>query len=198
MPGGSSGASAGIRRPTDLGSCTCWNVSRPKDIHRCLKTWQCDGLIAKVKTPAIAEQLCKSDIPVVNVSGMTTIGRWRRVDTDDSAVCWLAISHLLDRGYRSFGFCGMPRYEWSRRRAALHAAELARREMTCHAVELPSLTFETSLSQKDRGRLVQWIASIPKPAGILACGDYCGRVVLEVCRRGRSGRSRRGGRHRRR
>ena len=89
---------------------------RPKDIHRCLRTWQCAGLIAKVKTPAIAQQLCETDIPVVNVSGTTTIGRWRRVDTDDSAVCWMAVSHLLDRGYRSFGFCGMPRYEWSRRR----------------------------------------------------------------------------------
>jgi LacI family transcriptional regulator len=154
---------------------------RPKDIQRSLKTWQCDGLIAKVKTPAIAEQLGKSGIPVVNVSGMTTIGRWLRVDTDDSAVCWLATSHLLDRGYRLFGFCGMPKYEWSRRRGALHAAELARRGMICHTIELPSLTFETSLSQKDRRRLIQWIATIPKPAGILACGDYCGRVVLEVC-----------------
>ena len=52
--------------------------------------------------------------------------------------------------------------------------------MICHSIELPSLTFETSLSQKDRSRLVQWIAGIPKPAGILACGDYCGRFVLEV------------------
>jgi len=163
-----------------------WNLHllehlRPRDIQRCLKTWQYHGLIAKVKTPAIAEQLCKADIPVVNVSGTTTVGRWRRVDTDDSAVCWMAVSHLLDRGYRSFGFCGMPRYEWSRRRGTLHAAELVRREMICHSIELPSLTFETPLSQKDRSRLVQWIAGIPKPAGILACGDYCGRVVLEVC-----------------
>ena len=53
--------------------------------------------------------------------------------------------------------------------------------MTGHTIELPSLTFETPLSQRDRRRLMQWIASIPKPAGILACGDYCGRVVLEVC-----------------
>ncbi|MCI0491858.1 MAG: DNA-binding transcriptional regulator, partial [Planctomycetes bacterium] len=154
---------------------------RPADIRRSLDAWGCDSLIARVKTQAIAEALSERGVPVVNVSGTTTIGRWQRVDTDDAAVCWLAAGHLLDRGYHSFGFCGMPHYEWSRRRGALFAAELTGQGLDCQSMELPSLTLETTLRQKDRLKLVQWITNAPKPLGIMACSDYCGRVALEAC-----------------
>jgi LacI family transcriptional regulator len=154
---------------------------RPADIRRSLDAWRCDGLIARVKTQAIADAISNYDIPVVNVSGAAAIGNWRRVDTDDTAVCWLSAAHLLDRGYRGFGFCGMPHYEWSRRRGTLFAAELQRQGLACQALDLASLTLETTVRPKDHRKLVQWIRSLPKPAGIMACSDYCGRVVLEAC-----------------
>ncbi len=154
---------------------------RPADIRRSLDAWRCDGLIARVKTQAIADAIAKYSIPTVNVSGAATIGRWPRVDTDDLAVCWLSVAHLLERGYRTFGFCGMPHYEWSRRREALFAAELRRRGHACEAIELASLTLETTVRRPDQRKLVDWIRSLPRPAGIMACSDYCGRVVLEAC-----------------
>jgi LacI family transcriptional regulator len=154
---------------------------RPADIRRSLDAWRCDGLIARVKTQAIAEAISKYDIPVVNVSGSPAIGKWPRVDTDDTAVCWLSVAHLLERGYRTFGFCGMPCYEWSRRRATLFAAELERQGHACEVIDLPSLTLETTVRPKDLRKLVEWLRAVPKPAGIMACSDYCGRVLLEAC-----------------
>jgi LacI family transcriptional regulator len=154
---------------------------RPGDIRRWLDRWPCDGLIARVETQAIAAVLSERRLPVVNVAGATTTAAWPRVDTDNQAVCSLAAGHLLERGYRYFGFCGMPHYEWSGWRRDFFAAELGRHGFACESLELPSLTPGTRLGQRDRGALAQWLARLPKPLGIMAANDYCGRLVLEAC-----------------
>jgi LacI family transcriptional regulator len=154
---------------------------RPADIRRWLDAQPCDGLIARVATPQIAEVLADRGLPVVNVTGTTTHAQWPRVDTDNEAVCSLAAGHLIDRGYRSFAFCGMPYYEWSRWRKDYFAAELARQGFCCEHLDLSSLTSEKVATDKERRTLCQWLARLPKPVGILACNDHCGRIVLEAC-----------------
>lgn len=154
---------------------------RPADIRRWLDRRPCDGLIARVETPAIAAVLEREGLAVVNVAGTRTAAAWARVDTDNEAVCCLAAAHLVDRGYRHFGFCGMPLHEWSGWRKDHFAAELQRHGFPCSSLDLPSLTPQTRLAQQDRRALCQWIDRLEKPLGIMACNDHCGRAVLEAC-----------------
>jgi LacI family transcriptional regulator len=154
---------------------------RPADIRRSLNRLPCQGLIARIETPAIAAALEDRRVPVVNVGTAPVPPRWPRVDTDNAAVCCLAANHLIERGYRHFGFCGMSQYQWSGWRRDFFAAELREHDLTCDAIELPSLTQETRLGQKERLTLTQWLARLPKPLGIMACNDHCGRAVLEAC-----------------
>ena len=156
-------------------------ILRPADIRRSLDAWHCDGIIARVKTQAIADAIAGCGVPVVNASGSTRIAGWPWFGTDDAAVVWLAVDHLLAHGYATLAFCGMPNYEWSGRMADLFAAEAARHGVSCHRIDLPSLTMETPPSRADRSRLIRWIAELPKPTGIMATCDYCGRFVLEAC-----------------
>lgn len=154
---------------------------RAADIRRWLDSSPCQGLIARVETPSIAEALAQRAIPVVNVAGATTMPCWPRVDTDNVAVCSLAAGHLIDRGYQCFGFCGMPHYEWSGWRKEIFAAELARHGFGCEHLDLPSLTPDTQLSRRDRRAMNQWLAELSKPVGLFAANDHCGRIVLEAC-----------------
>lgn len=154
---------------------------RPADIRHWLDQGACDGLIARVETQAIAKILSDRGLPVVNVGGAAITAQWPRVDTDNAAVCCLAVNHLLERGYRHFGFCGMPQYEWSGWRRDFFAAELRQHGLSCAALELPSLTVDRKLGQKDRRTLAEWISRQPKPLAVMACNDHCGRAVLEAC-----------------
>jgi LacI family transcriptional regulator len=115
------------------------------------------------------------------VGGAAITAQWPRVDTDNAAVCGLAVNHLVERGYRHFGFCGMPQYEWSGWRRGFFAEELARHGLPCESFELPSLTAQRRLGQRERRALTQWISRQPKPLGVMACNDHCGRAVLEAC-----------------
>jgi LacI family transcriptional regulator len=154
---------------------------RLSDIRRALDTWDGDGLIARVETDAIAKVLVERGLPVVNVTGTNVVAPWPRVDTDNDAVCRTAAGHLIDRGYHHFGFCGMAHYQWSGWRRDYFAAELRRQGMSCSILELASLTSDTRLNRSDGRRLARWIANLPRPVGIMACNDHCGRAVLDVC-----------------
>lgn len=154
---------------------------RISEVRRWLATWQGEGVIARVQTAAIAEALTGRDLPVVNVTGTTPIAGWPRVDTDNQAVCQLAVAHLADCGYPHFAYCGMPQYEWSGWRKELFLRELARHGQQAEAFDLPSLTADVTPSLSDRRKLEEWVAGLPKPVGILAANDHCGRIVLEAC-----------------
>ncbi len=154
---------------------------RISDVRRWLATWQGDGVIARVQTPEIAEVLASRNLPVVNVTGTTPITGWPRVDTDNQAVCQLAVAHLIDCGYPHLAYCGMPQYEWSGWRKGLFLQEVTRHGQQAASFDLPSLTAEATPSLSDRRKLEEWIGRLPKPTGILAANDHCGRIVLEAC-----------------
>jgi LacI family transcriptional regulator len=154
---------------------------RVAEIRRWLADWDGNGVIARVKTDAIAQVLLERGLPVVNVTGACANSKWPTVDTDNEAVCKLAAAHLIERGYRHFAYCGMANYEWSGWRRDFFAAELARQNAACSVLELPSLTAETGISQKDERLLNRWVAELPQPVGILACNDHCGQFVLQAC-----------------
>lgn len=154
---------------------------RAADLRRWLDTCPCDGLIARVETPQIAAVLAERKLPVVNVAGTSTPAPCWHVDTDNQAVCALAVGHLVDRGYAELAFCGMTQCEWSRWRKDFFIAELAKQGLTCSELDLPSLTADTRLTLKERRTLLRWLNGLPKPVGILAANDHCGRVLLEAC-----------------
>jgi LacI family transcriptional regulator len=80
----------------------------------------------------------------------------------------------LERGLRHFGYCGDSRFNWSIWREKHFKARLAEAGHICHAGPSP---------RRGGDELADWVRSIPKPAGILACYDIRGREVLDACRR---------------
>src|SRR5688572_20013257 len=69
-----------------------------------LKTWNGDGIIARIETTAIARAVVSKGIPVVNVSGRTSPPGVPHVDMDNRAACDLIVEYFFQRGYRNFAF----------------------------------------------------------------------------------------------
>ena len=143
-------------------------------VPRWLKTWQGEGIIARVETPDIARAVLAKRVPVVNVSNRTSVPGIPLVETDNRAVCELVLDYFCRRGYRNFAFCGDVRYEWSRQRQESFAQCLT-------AEHLTFAFFKTRALPSSTVPLCQWLKSLPKPTAIFACDDLCGRHVLEAC-----------------
>jgi LacI family transcriptional regulator len=147
-----------------------------------LKKWHGDGIIARIESAASADAVVASGLAAVDVSAARYVPELIYVETDDAAIARLAADHLLQRGFRHFGYCGDPRFNWSNWREEHFQRFIAEAGFDCciyrsrpHQRGIPSW-------EQERADIAAWIGSLSKPAGVMACYDIRGREVLDVCR----------------
>jgi LacI family transcriptional regulator len=147
-----------------------------------LKHWTGDGILARIRTEAIAERLGKLGIPVVDLMceypkmGIPSVG------LDHRKISELAANHLRECGGRVFAYCGIRGTLWAQRRAEYFKEIVGRTGCKVQEYWLPDRNSRAWLSEAERLRLAHWIADLPKPAGVMACSDVVGQRVLEACR----------------
>jgi LacI family transcriptional regulator len=144
-----------------------------------LAGWDGDGIIARIETPRIARAVVKSGLPAVDLSAARLISRLPWVETDDEEIARLAAEHLLERGFKHFGYCGDARFNWSVWREGYFAEQIRKAGHECHVFKNnPALT---DLDAQSR-QLSDWLRGLPKPVGIMGCYDRRGQQVLDACR----------------
>lgn len=147
-----------------------------------LKDWKGDGVIARVETDEIGLKLKKLRVPIVDLSAARHLPGIPWADTEDRAISRLAVEHFLDRGFQLLGFCGDPGFAWSNSRCE-HFRDFAQQagvEYFEHQV-IHRYDADYRWSRAHRG-LSRWLRQLPRPIAIMACNDYQGRMILDVCR----------------
>lgn len=156
-----------------------------KSLRSWLLDWQGDGIIAAV-ADSETEILTDFGIPVVDVIGVLRKSGVPLVHTNDRAVGRLGAEHLLERGFRNFGFVVYPEHAWSTERQAGFADLLRQHGFACQVYEVPYPRPGTggpeSWEQQQQG-LVRWIQSLPKPTGLMCSTDLLAQQFLEACLR---------------
>ena len=143
--------------------------------------WQGDGIIARVTTPAIAEEIIASGLPAVNVSwyshGSPQIPR---CTNNEASFGRLMGEYLLRRGFRSFAYCGIGQG---------HGPGYADRVKATFADTLAAAGFKLTTWREpgrepgddSRAGLARWLAALTRPVGVAVWGDHVGRRVAEAC-----------------
>lgn len=103
------------------------------------------------------------------------------VVTDGEMVGRMAAEHYVDKGFQNFGFCGFSEMFWSRERERFFTLRLEEAGYSCHSYKQPRATRQRAW-EHEKEFLVDWIGSLPKPVGILACNDERGQHVTEACK----------------
>ncbi len=145
-----------------------------------LANWQGDGIIARIENEKIARAVAASGLPAIDVSAARMLPSLPWVETDDAAISRLAAEHLLDRGFKNFGYCGDARFNWSNWRAEHFEKYIRDAGGKCHhyqtAITLPA-PLEEQVSE-----IGKWLRKLPKPVAVMACYDIRGQQVLDACR----------------
>jgi LacI family transcriptional regulator len=148
-----------------------------------LEQWEGDGIIARLANPELLALARAKGVPVVDVMGNAARSPFPLVKCDDRRIGALAAEHLLESGHRHFAFVGLSDERWS----------LEREEAFSRAAEdsaASRLAFH--LTPGDRGtgawpstleRVAQWLATAPRPLGLMVASDQFGPLVLEACNR---------------
>lgn len=159
--------------------------SLSEDLPVDLNQWKIDGVISRAETPAVARKIDQLDVPAVDLRGAHPPRSGIVFDTDARACVQLAVDHLMECGLRDLAFCGYSGINYSDQRAAVFA-EYAR-ERGCRTYSFSTRhnhhdTMATELlGERDNRELVNWVGTLPHPAGIVACNDVRARQVLVAC-----------------
>ena len=92
----------------------------------------------------------------------------------------LAARRYLSRGFQNFGFFGYGGVCWSDDRCKGFRRELEASGYgdRFHKYDRQKID---SLWSYDQPRIAEWLLSLPKPVGILACDDNQGAILLQCC-----------------
>jgi LacI family transcriptional regulator len=143
-----------------------------------LQDWKGSGIIARIENPEIAEAVRSLGVPAVDLSASRWIPELPCVETNNDSIARLAAQHLLERGFKQFGFCGDASFAWSRQRCEHFVRYVREAGFPCHVYD----TVHSQSWRLDRKNLAEWVNSLPKPVGIMACYDNLGHKLLESCR----------------
>jgi LacI family transcriptional regulator len=134
------------------------------------------GVIIQLRHPDQAAALAKSGVPAVNVSNLLVPAvSMPSVYPDDIAAGKMAAAYFLERGFKSFAFCGSVRIEYSR----------LRQQGFCQAVDPHPCAILHRPWEDESPNRAQILKSLPRPLAIFCCNDTCAReTVREIIRLG--------------
>ena len=143
-----------------------------------------DGIVARIDNAQLAQAVTRSQLPVVNLRGTLDGLTFPFIGSDNQAIGRLGAQHLLERGFRHFGFCGFARgyHSGLDRRGDCFGQSVKQAGYVCHVLQdLPRKRPRNWEQQQEW--LARWIARLPKPVGIMTANDDRGLQVLDACRR---------------
>jgi LacI family transcriptional regulator len=153
-----------------------------------MRSWGGTGIIARIETPRVARAILASGLPTValdlsqrQLRPDSPLCELSEVASDSRGAARLAAEHLIERGFRHYGFVGLPGRIWSRRRQEGFCECLAAAGFEAQVYAAP-VTHRKPLWANEQKALANWLRRLPKPAALMACDDVRGREVLEVCR----------------
>ena len=154
-------------------------------------SWNGTGIIARMRSPEMAKQIRATGLPFV-ASSLDEFRLPRRGDkfgeirTNSAAIAQMAAAHLVERSLRHFAFCGFHGCAWSTCREEAFSQYLSDAGFRCqaHRIELGNWMHWPNWIEdweQEQRILLAWLKSLPKPVGLMACNDICGREVLQAC-----------------
>jgi LacI family transcriptional regulator len=156
-----------------------------KSLPNWLGNWRGDGIIAAVKHEDIGVVMHRG-IPVVDIMGALRQEGVPLVHTNDRSVGRLGAEHLMERGFRNFGFCVYGGEFWSEDRLKGFSAALKEKGLDCQIYRMtvpgPGSGGPESWEQQQRD-LAAWLGALAKPVGIMTTNDLSGQQLLEACQR---------------
>ncbi len=151
-----------------------------------ISSWEGDGIIARVESRLLEEALRRTATPIVDVRGTHDVDM-PVIDTDNRAVATMAASHLIERGFRSFAFCGYGGLNYSELRRDAFCSYVESRGLEVDVYESPARAGARLRDIEQQGlhveeTLAKWLSGLPKPVGVMACNDIRGQQIVKACR----------------
>jgi len=142
-----------------------------------------DGILSRPTDHAMARLFDRMNVPVVDLNDLYENLDLPWVGSDHVGIGKMGASHLLERGFRNFAFCGFANELWSMQRFNGFRTGVPQSNGPISLYETPWRGPNMLRWDQDIEQIVKWLIALPKPVAIMACNDVRGLHVLEACSR---------------
>jgi LacI family transcriptional regulator, galactose operon repressor len=157
-----------------------YRKSDKTDLAAALKKLKIDGVI--MRECSQSEKIIKMGIAAV-VAPYTRkkYPRTPKIMVDCIGVGQMGAEHLINRGFKNLAFCGFNDMQWSQQRGEgfLQRAQKSKLNVNFYRLSKDKLKSSWDIEQK---YMIQWLVSLEKPVGIMACNDDRSQHVSEACK----------------
>ncbi len=122
-----------------------------------------------------------ANTPFVVLSQDDLIPNVPNVITEGDKIGNIAAEHLIDLGHKNFAYCGFKGVSWSEERSESFSKRIAQSGFEIHIYQ-PSKYRGGASWQKKQLFMIDWLNSLPKPIGLMACNDNRGLQIIEACK----------------
>lgn len=146
-----------------------------------LSSWKGDGILSRITTPELSEMVQRNSVPMIELTDRNDETGSAHIRSDDAEIGRIAAEHLLDRGFKQFGYYGYENEAWSTRRQQAFVDRVNESGGACKIFNTPWIgpNVETWIQQE--ASVASWLGSFTGPVGIMTCNDLRGQQVLDVC-----------------
>ena len=141
-----------------------------------------DGII--MLEPDLVDFSKNLDFPIVIASAIrdTKVSARPTVLTNSRRIGEMGANYFIQKGFKNMAFCGFRKMLWSEHREKYFTDTAEKAGLKTFANKL---TYPQRERFKDSNleRIGRWIQQLPKPIGIMACNDSCGKFIIDSCRR---------------
>ena len=166
-----------------------WAFYRPLDYREpkgkerllsLMKTWNPDGIL--MREPHKIEEIIAMGVPTISCPyTRAKIPGMANIMTDHISIGKMAAKHLLERGFKRFAYCGFDDWWWSRKRGESFSKKVAKVGYPTYFYKQPRAKTKRTWD-KELPIIADWLLTLPKPIGLMACNDDRGEWVIEACK----------------
>ena len=145
--------------------------------------WRGDGIIARVASPQMAQELRALKLPVVNVSAIEIPeAKFPRVCTDFTSSAQLAAKYFWERGFRHFGYFGLIGLDYVKRHREVFAATVKKFGGSFTWLGVRPMAGAEPDWRLDLASLGEWLKQQQRPLAILCWNASSAREIVFACR----------------
>jgi LacI family transcriptional regulator len=148
-----------------------------------LANWKGDGIITRTFSQEAADVISQLSVPTIELRATKLDHDFPFVGIDNRALGQIVADHLLERGFRHFGCYKLTTESFFEERAVNFVASTEAAGFDCAVYGAEGQGATPEKWEEQQRRLCEWLASLPKPVGILACNDQLGFWLLDACTR---------------
>jgi LacI family transcriptional regulator len=161
-----------------------WAPNGLEQVRPLLKAGDADGIL--FRDTKATKQILGYGLPAVVVGHrQTEYAGLANVVTDSTAIGRLGAKHLFGCGYRHFAYCGYAKTSHENALWSDIRRQFFNERIVAAGFKMPpycELSMDARHWPRQRRALARWLNALPKPVGLMACNDDCGRLVMETCK----------------